>query len=159
MSNCYRFRSRPARWCGVSSMSHCFDRYTRTLACVYLPGGVDGDESCIWRPWSDLPRSPVPTARHGSDAHPSGDWRRTWCERFSTCSWCVSARISRCSTARERTSERTAMSTETTMGITHRRPFDRDATTSWRATRRRCSMRSVRHTRRQAEPLAARSHP
>jgi len=43
--------------------------------------------------------------------------RRGRRERSRTCSWCLRARISRCSAARERTSERSDMSTDTTMGI------------------------------------------
>jgi hypothetical protein len=50
--------------------------------------------------------------------------RRAGRERFRTCSWYLRARISRCNAARDRTSDRSDRSTETTKGIIDRRPFD-----------------------------------
>ena len=52
--------------------------------------------------------------------------RRGRRERSSTWSWCVRARISACTVARERSSERSDRSADTTMGITDRRLFDRN---------------------------------
>ena len=52
--------------------------------------------------------------------------RRGRRERSKTCNWCRRARISSCSAARERISERSDRNTATTMGITVRRLFDGD---------------------------------
>jgi hypothetical protein len=72
-------------------------------------------------------RQPVHVRENHTQSRRSAAVRRTRGrrDRLRTWSWCLSARTSRCSAARERMSERSDRSTATKAGITDRRLCDR----------------------------------
>jgi hypothetical protein len=72
-------------------------------------------------------RQPVHVRENHTQSRRSAAVRRTRGrrDRLRTWSWCLSARTSRCSAARDRMSERSDRSTATKAGITDRRRCDR----------------------------------